>query len=161
MSREQTSPFDIPEEMREFAVRSVSQARKAFDSFVGATHKVIDSTQDSGNAVQVNLADVTRKTIAYAEQNVSAAFDLAQKLASVRNPQDVMQHLAEYQRNQIASMQAQFQDVGSAVQKTATQAASHMQRTATEASATLRSAAGETAEAIQSVVVEAAKRKTA
>ncbi len=161
MSRDQNSPYDIPEEMRDFAVRSVSQARKAFDSFIGATHKVVDSTQDSGNAVQVNLADVTKKTIAYAEQNVSAAFDLAQKLVNVRSPQDVMQHIAEYQRNQIASLQAQFQEVGSAVQKTATQAASQMQRTATEAGATLRTAAGETAEAMQNVVVEAAKRKTA
>jgi phasin len=161
MARDQHSSYDIPEDMRNFAVRSVAQARKAFDSFIGASHKAVDTAQDSTHAVQSNLTEVTKKTIAYAEQNIAAAFDLAQKLVNVRDASEVLQHISEYQRNQVASLQAQMRDVGSVVQKGATEAASQIQRSAVEASATLRSAAGETAEAMQNVVVEAAKRKTA
>ena len=38
MSTDKTG-FEVPEQMREFAEKSVDQARKAFDDFMGATHK--------------------------------------------------------------------------------------------------------------------------
>ena len=37
--------FQVPEEMRDFAEKSVEQARKAFDGFLGAAHKAIDSVE--------------------------------------------------------------------------------------------------------------------
>jgi phasin len=161
MSRETEKLYEVPEEMRTFAVKSVAQARKAFDGFISATHKAVDASQNSSQSAQSSMSEITKKTIAFAEQNVAAAFDLVQKLVSVKEPSDVLKHVADYQRDQVASLQAQMKDVGSVVQKSATETASQMQRSASEATATLRSVAGEASEAMQNVVVEAAKRKTA
>ena len=38
--------------MRDFAEKSVDQARKAFDDFMGATQKAVTNVEDSASAVQ-------------------------------------------------------------------------------------------------------------
>ena len=35
--------YEIPTEMRDFAEKSVDQARKAFDGFLGAAHKAVSA----------------------------------------------------------------------------------------------------------------------
>ncbi len=128
-----TKNYEIPDEMRDFAEKSVAQARKAFDGFIGAAQKAVDSAHDSTTAMHSNAADVTRKTIAYAEQNVAAAFELAQRLVRARDPQEVMQLQAEYLRSQLTALQTQMRDVGTAVQGQMQQAGAQAQKAATEA----------------------------
>ncbi len=124
--------YEIPDEMRDFAEKSVTQARKAFDGFIGAAHKAVETAQGSANALQTNAADMTRKTIGYAEQNVAAAFDLAQRMVRARDPQEVMQLQADFVRSQFAALQSQMKDVGSAVQEQVREAGTQAQRAATE-----------------------------
>lgn len=125
--------YQVPDEMRDFAEKSVLQARKAFDGFIGATHKAVETAQGSANAAQASGTDATRKTIAYAEQNVAAAFDLAEKLVRSRDVQEAMQHQAEYLRSQLAALQTQMKDVGSAVEGQMRNAGASMQQAAKDA----------------------------
>jgi phasin len=86
--------------------------------------------------VQANAKDVTRKTFSYAEQNIAAAFDLAQKMVRARDMQEAMQVQAEYVRRQFESIQAQMRELGSlaqgAVQTAANQATSAARDATTE-----------------------------
>lgn len=116
MATNQTKGYEIPEEMRDFAEKSVEQARKAIDGFMGAAQKTVDTFEGSANTAQASAKDVTRKTFTYAEQNIAAAFDLAQKMVRAKNVQEAMQYQAEFVRSQIESMQAQMRDLGSAAQ---------------------------------------------
>lgn len=114
--------YEIPPEMRDFAEKSVEQARKAFDGFIGAARKTADTLQTSATTVQSNAQDVSRKTFSYAEQNITAAFELAQRLVRAKDPQEAMQIQAEFVRTQFAAMQSQMREFGAAAQSAMGQA---------------------------------------
>ena len=108
--------YEIPAEIRDFAEKSVEQARKAIDGFMSAAQKTVDTFEGSANTVQASATDATRKTFSYAEQNLSAAFDLAQRMVRAKDMQEAMQIQAEFVRNQFEAMQTQMKEFGSMAQ---------------------------------------------
>ncbi len=108
--------YEIPAEMRDFAEKSVEQARKAIDGFMSAAQKTVDTFEGSANTVQASAKDATRKTFTYAEQNLAAAFDLAQRMVRAKDMQEAMQIQAEFVRNQFEAMQTQMKEFGSIAQ---------------------------------------------
>ena len=147
--------YEMPTEVRDFAEKSVEQARKAFDGLLGAANKAVSAAETQASTVQTNTKEITTKAMSYAERNVTAAFELAQKLVRAKDLQEVMQHQSDYLKSQAAALQAQLQDFGQVVQTT-------VQKAATEAQVTMQKAAAETQEAIQGVqkaASEATKRK--
>lgn len=133
--------YEIPTEMRDFAEKSVDQARKAFDGFLTAANKAVDTVQGSTSTMQSTASDATRKTLSYAEQNIAAAFDHAQKLVRAADFQEAMHIQTEFAKAQFASMQAQMKDLGELAQSAARTASSQAASVATEAAAATRSAA--------------------
>ena len=120
-----TPSYEIPTEMRDFAEKSVDQARKAFDSFISAARKTADTIQGSAEMARSNAQSMQSRSFAYAEQNVNAAFDLAQKLVRSRDVQEAMQHQAEFIRSQFAAIQSQAKEFGSMTQSAMQQSAEH------------------------------------
>jgi len=116
MATNQNQGYQIPAEMRDFAEKSVEQARKAIDGFMGAAQKTVDTLEGQANTVQSSAKDATRKTFTYAEQNIAAAFDLAQKMVRAKDVQEAMQYQAEFVRSQFEAMQAQMKEFGSMAQ---------------------------------------------
>jgi phasin len=116
MATNTTPNYEIPTEMRDFAEKSVEQARKAIDGFMSAAQKTVDTFEGSTNTLQATATDATRKTFSYAEQNLSAAFDLAQKMVRAKDPQEAMQIQAEFVRSQFQAMQTQMKEFGSMAQ---------------------------------------------
>lgn len=108
--------YEIPAEMRDFAEKSVEQARKAIDGFMSAAQKTVDTFEGSANTVQASATDATRKTFTYAEQNLTAAFDLAQRMVRAKDMQEAMQIQAEFVRTQFEAMQTQMKEFGSLAQ---------------------------------------------
>jgi phasin len=127
--------------MRDFAEKSVEQARKALDGFLGAAHKAVETLQGSTSSVQQNTTEATRKTLAYAEQNIAAAFDHAQKLVRAKDFQEAVSIQTEFARTQFQAMQNQLKDLGELAQSAARTATSHATQAAGQAAATVRSAA--------------------
>jgi phasin len=116
MATNQNQNYEIPAEMRDFAEKSVEQARKAIDGFMSAAQKTVDTFEGSANTVQASAKDATRKTFTYAEQNLSAAFDLAQRMVRAKDMQEAMQIQAEFVRSQFEAMQTQMKEFGSLAQ---------------------------------------------
>jgi phasin len=110
------SSYEVPAEMRDFAEKSVDQARKAVDGFLGAARKTAETFEGSTGTVQASAQDLSRKTFSYAEQNIAAAFDLAQKLVRAKDMQEAMQIQAEFVRTQFNAMQTQMKEFGAAAQ---------------------------------------------
>ncbi len=104
----------IPPEMRDFAERSVVQARKAFEGFMGAVHKTSESMDVAGSA---GVKDVGSKAVSFAENNVNAAFDLAQKLVHAKDVQEVLALQTEYLKAQMEAVQQQAKEMGDVMQK--------------------------------------------
>ena len=74
-----TPHLEIPAEVREFAEKSVDQARKAFESFVAAAQKASAQSEAAAELMAASAKEVGSKAIGFAEANVKAAFDLAEK----------------------------------------------------------------------------------
>jgi phasin len=114
-----SSPYEIPTEMRDFAEKSVEQARKAFDGFMDAAYKAAGSLEGSTDAVHEGSKDLGRKAMGYAEQNVSSALEFASRLVNARDPQEIFQLQAEFVRSQIQSFGEQAKDLGATAAKLA------------------------------------------
>lgn len=151
MSNTTPPNYEIPAELREFAEKSVDQARKAFDGFLSAAHKAVSAFENQSTPVPFNSHEVARRTLSYAETNVAAAFDLAEKLVRAKDLREVSQYQNEYLKNQFAALQEQARDFGAVVQKSATDATQQVQaavkeatQNATEAARTVSDAAKDT-----------------
>ena len=142
MANTPTPNYEIPAEMRDFAERSVEQARKAVDSFLSAARRTADTLEGSANTVQTSAKDMTRKTLGYAEQNLSAAFDHAQRLVRARDVQEAVQLQSEFVRSQFAALQAQMKEFGSIAQSAMSQGVRDAQDVADQASQGARGGTG-------------------
>ena len=140
--------YEIPNEMRDFAEKSVEQARKAFDGFIGAASKAA-AAETQATVASASSREVAQKTISYTEQNIAASFDFAQKVVRAKNLQELMQVQAEFVKKQAEALQHQLQDVGATVQ-------SKVQKAAADAHATVEKATAEVTKAAS----QAGRRKS-
>lgn len=114
--------FEIPEQVREVADKSVGQARKAFEQFLDATQKAMATAESSARSVTEGAADVSRQSLAFVEENVAASFDLAQRLVQARTPQEIAALQQEYIRHQMKALTEQGRQLGEMAARAATEA---------------------------------------
>lgn len=112
--------LEIPSEVREFAEKTVDQARKAFESFVVAAQKATSQSEAAAESLATNAKEVSSRAIGFAEANVKAAFDLAEKLVQAKDPKEILSIQSEYLKNQVAAVQEQAKALGDAVKKVVT-----------------------------------------
>lgn len=112
--------FEIPKDLRDFAERSVDQARKAFEGFIAVAQKTAGAADNVANNAQTGVKSVGSQIFGYTEQNVNAAFDLAHKLVQVKDPQEAFALQSAFLQNQLNALQTQAKELGAAVQKSAT-----------------------------------------
>lgn len=120
--------YEVPAEMREMAEKSIEQAHRAVGGFLGAAQRTAESFEGAGSTVQSNVTDMTRKSFAYAEQNIGAAFELARRLVRAKDMQEAMQIQAEFARQQFAAMQNQMKEFGNAAQSAMAEAGAQAQK---------------------------------
>ena len=117
MPKDPFEPFAIPNELRSFAEQGVAQARKAFDGFLEAANQTMGQMQGHAQAAHSGATEIAHKSMTYAEQNVAATFDFAQKLMQAKDPTEVMGLQSEYLRHQMQTLSAQAQDLGQSAAK--------------------------------------------
>jgi phasin len=113
-------PYEIPAQIRDLAEKSIDEARKAFESFIEAAHKATAQAEGTADALQSSAKEASAKALSFAEANMKAAFDHAQKLMQAKNPQEFLAHQSEYVKAQLAAMQEHAKEIGSAILKAVT-----------------------------------------
>jgi phasin len=113
--------FEIPPEMREMAEKSVDQAKKAFDGFMGAAYKAAGTLEGATDTIQAGGKDIGRKALTYAEQNVAAALEFASSLVKARDPQQVLQLQSDFIKSQLQAFGEQAKDIGTTAGKVASE----------------------------------------
>ena len=108
--------FQVPEEMRNMAERSVTQARQALDSFLGAARRTAETVEQAADTVQSSSKDMAQKTLSAAEQNLRTSLDYAERFVRAKDLQEAAQIQSEYVRTQVEAMQAQMKEFGFAAQ---------------------------------------------
>src|SRR3954467_9147329 len=108
--------FQVPEDMRNMAERSVTQARQALESFLQAARRTTESMEQTSGKVQAGTKDAAQKTLSAVEQNLRTSLDYAQRLGRGKDLQEVTQIQSEFARAQTEAMQAQMKDYRSVMQ---------------------------------------------
>ena len=115
--------FEIPKEMRSMAEASFDQARKTFEKFVASAQATAGTIEERGATVRAGAKDISAKTISYAEKNVQASLDYAEKLLHAKDLPEVMRLHSEYVQGQMRSLAQQASEMGQIVSKAAMDAA--------------------------------------
>ncbi len=123
MAKDPFEQFAIPNEVRAFAEQSVTQARKAFEGFIEAANKAVGQLQGQTVAAHSAASEIAHKSMTYAEQNVTATFEFAQKLMSAKDTADLMRLQSEYLSRQMQTLSSQVQDLGQSAAKIVVEAA--------------------------------------
>ena len=110
-------PYEIPNELRDFAERSVDQARKAFEGFVSVAQKAAGTVDGAAQDAQTGVKHVGSHVLGFAEKNVNAAFELAQKLVKAKDPQEAIALQSDYLKSQLIAMQEQGKEIAALMQK--------------------------------------------
>jgi phasin len=114
----QQIPTQLPPQIRELAEKNFEQAREAFLGVIGATQKATGAAE----ALPSGAKEVVTKAISFAETNVNAAFDLAQKLLHAKDVQEVFALQTEFAKNQLAAIQTQAKEFADSAQNAFTAA---------------------------------------
>ena len=113
------SSFEVPAEMRAFAERSFEQARIAFDKFMEAAQQTMNTLEGQSKVAQEGAKEISQKIMGFAEQNVSTAFDYAQKLVQAKDPQSLMALHGEFVQAQMQVLADQARELTDIASKAA------------------------------------------
>jgi phasin len=123
MSKDPFEQFAMPPEIRAFAEQSVAQARKAFEGFIEAANQAVGQMHGKAQAAHSSAGEIAHKSMEYAEQNVAATFDFAQKLMRAKDATEIMGLQSEYLSRQMQALSSQVQQLGQSAAKIAVDAA--------------------------------------
>lgn len=112
-------PFEVPADMRKLAEQSVEQARQAFDRFISAAHEAVADFEGRAQAARSGALDVGGRAMGFAERNMAASFDFAQKLVRAKDVEEVIRLQTEYVKAQVATLNEQTKELADAAAKLA------------------------------------------
>src|SRR6516164_10436227 len=114
--------FEVPQDMRVFAERSVEQAKQAFDGFISAAHQAVNAFEGQAETARKGARQVAEKAISFAEKNVANSFEFAQQLVRAKDVQEVLKLQADFIRGQMQVLSEQVRELGETAGKAATEA---------------------------------------
>jgi len=123
MGQDGNSRLDAQNDMRAMAQASFDQARKAFEGLLSAAQRTASSFGDQGATARASARDVASKAIGYAEVNVRASLDYAEKLLKAKDMTEVMRLHSEYVQTQMRALAEQAGEIGQAMTRAAMDAA--------------------------------------
>jgi phasin len=108
------NPFEIPQQIRDLAQKSVEQASAAYGQFMGAVTQAIDGWSKAmpANEMTSGFTAVQEQATKFAKQNAEAAFALASELAKAKDIQEVFALQSRYAQTQMQAYALQAQELG-------------------------------------------------
>jgi hypothetical protein len=107
------------DKMREMAQTTLDKAKDAVSKYMAESQKMRAKVDTSVQASYSNAKEMNEKAVAFAEANVSAGFELAQRLLQAKDPQEMGAVYQSHLKEQMEKMNTQFQELGSLMSKPA------------------------------------------
>jgi len=114
-------PFEVPEQVRAFAEKGVSQARDNYARFkdVAETHNsTIEAVFASAGK---GASEYSAKVMEFLKANTSASLDLAQELISAKTPSEAMELWTSHARKQFEAFSSWSKELSELSQRIATE----------------------------------------
>jgi hypothetical protein len=103
------------EKMREMAQTTLDKAKDAVSKYMAESQKLREKADSGVRATYSSAIEMNDKSVAFAEANVAAGFELAQRLLQAREPQEMGAVYQSHLKEQMERMNAQFRELGSAM----------------------------------------------
>ena len=116
-------PFEVPEQMRAFAEKGVSQARESYTKFKDAAETHNSTIEAVFTTATKGATDYSAKVLDIVKANTAAAFDFAQELVSAKSMPQAMELWSAHAKKQVETFTAQTKELAELSQKIATETA--------------------------------------
>lgn len=116
-------PFEVPEQVRAFAEKGVSQARDNYAKFKDAAEANNSAIESVFATASKGANEYATKVMDIVKTNTHASFDFAQELAGVKSPSQLMEVWTSHARKQVEVMTAQTRELAELAKKIATETA--------------------------------------
>jgi hypothetical protein len=107
------------EKMREMAQTTLDKAKDAMSKYMAESQKLREKADVNVRATYSTAKEMNEKAVAFAEANVRAGFELAERLLQAKNPQEMGAVYQSHLKEQMEKMNAQFREVGNLMSKPA------------------------------------------
>ncbi|MGY8709818.1 phasin [Bradyrhizobium sp. 18BD] len=116
-------PFEVPEQMRAFAEKGVSQARESYAKFKDAAETHNGTVEAVFTCANKGASEYTAKLVEFMKANSSASLDFAQELLGAKSPSDAFSLWTGHARTQLETFQAQAKELVELSQRIANETA--------------------------------------
>jgi hypothetical protein len=107
------------EKMREMAQTTLDKAKDAVSKYMAESQKLREKADSSIRATYSSAKEMNEKAVAFAEADVQAGFELAERLLQAKDPQEMGTVYQSHLKEQMERMDAQFRELGSMMSKSA------------------------------------------
>jgi phasin len=114
-------PFEVPEQMRAFAEKGVSQARDNYAKFKDAAETHNGTIEAVFTTASKGASEYSAKMIEFFKANTSSSLDFAQELFGVKTPAAAMELCSSHARKQFETLAAQAKELTELSQKVASE----------------------------------------
>src|SRR6516162_7076216 len=112
-------PFEVPEQVRAFAERGVSQARDNYAKFKDAAENQNSTIEAVFTNANRGASTDSAKLMEFMKANTTANLDFAQELFGVKSPSEALELYTGHVRKQFETFTAQAKELAEIVQKMA------------------------------------------
>jgi phasin len=116
-------PFEVPEQMRAFAEKGVSQARENYTKFKDAAESHNSTIEAVFTTATKGATDYSAKLLDIVKTKTAATFDFAQEMVSAKSVPQAMELWSAHAKKQVEILTAQTKELAELTQKIATETA--------------------------------------
>jgi phasin len=114
-------PFEVPEQMRAFAEKGVSQCRDSYAKFKDAAETHNGTMEAVFTTASKGASEYSSKLMEMMKTNTTATLDFAQELIGAKTPSEAMELWTSHAKKQYETFAAQAKELAELGQKVATE----------------------------------------
>ncbi|MGE5158872.1 MAG: phasin [Gemmatimonas sp.] len=112
-------PFEVPEQMRAFAEKGVSQARDSYAKFKDAAESHNSTIEAVFTSASKGASAYSAKLMEFLKTNTTANLDFAQELLGIKSPSEALELWTSHARKSFETISTQAKELAELTQKVA------------------------------------------
>jgi phasin len=125
-------PFEVPEQMRAFAEKGVSQARDNYAKFKDVAESHNGTIEAVFSTASKGASEYSAKLMEIMKANTTASLDFAQALIGVKSPSEAMELWSSHAKSQFETFTANAKELAELAKKVATETAEPIKTSASK-----------------------------
>ena len=114
-------PFEVPEQVRAFAEKGVSQARDNYARFKDAAESNNSTIEAVFTCASKGASTYSAKLMEFMKANTTANLDFAQELLGIKSPSEALELCTAHTRKTFETLTAQAKELTELAQKVTTE----------------------------------------